>query len=291
VWRLLKARIAVIAERHQLKQFFRDAYEVSAVYGEDILRPGCWEQEKVLGQSASYWPTAYLGAVVRSSASARFNIEESATEVGGQVHAIEKVFLTLGWHLSGWIVGYLECLPGLAVQSFEREDHTPLFDLRCSGETFTRGAIGDVSFTIDNGGSISVPDSGQGDWPYRVRSRKRFELLTPQQLASTLLDGWLMETPNQSLSRKIDTTAVLSPPNSPLAVMEAQLLGREPSWPTRNVPCFLDKLEEDIAFLKTSFQEWRKVQLETAREDHLAALTTATLELEHLRSTTRQSPP
>lgn len=33
VWRLLKTRLAVIVERHQLKQYFRDAYEVSAVYG------------------------------------------------------------------------------------------------------------------------------------------------------------------------------------------------------------------------------------------------------------------
>ena len=276
VWRLLKARIAVIAERHQLKQYFRDAYEVSAVYGEDILRPGCWEQEKVPGQSASYWPSVYLGSVIRSSASASLKIKESVTEIGGLVHGIEQVFLTLGWNPSGWIVGYLECLAGLAVQSFEREQHTALFDLHCSGETFT----------INNGGSIKVPDGDPGDWPYRVRSRNRFELLTPQQLASTLLDGRLIETPNQSLSPKIDTSAVLSPPNSPLALMEAQLLAREGNWRRYNIPCFLDKLEEDIDFLKNSFKEWRSAQLETAREDHLTALTTATLELEDLRRST-----
>lgn len=289
VWRLLKARIAVIAERHQLKQYFRDAYKVSAAYGENILRPDCWEQDlTVPGRSVSYWPSVYLGAVVRSSASAHFNIKESVAKVAGHVHAIEQVFLTLGWHPAGWIVGYLECLPGLAVQSYEREDHHPLFDLHCSGETFTHGAVGDVRFTINNGGSIRVPDGCRGDWPYRLRSRNRFELLTPQQLAATLLDGRLIQTPNQSLSQEIDTTAVLSPPDSPLALVEAQLLGRDPNWPSRNVPCFLDKLEEDIVFLKTSFQEWRRTQLETARTDHHAALTSAMNALENLRRAARQ---
>lgn len=210
---------------------------------------------------------------------------------GGQVHAIEQVFITLGWHPSGWIVGYLECLPGLAVPSFEREDPTPLFDLYCSGETFTHGAIGDVSFTIDNGGSIKVPDGCPGDWPYRLYSRIRFEPLSPQQLALTLLDCRLIRTPDQNLSEDIDTTAVLSPPDSPIALMEAQLLGRESlefTRPDRRIPCFLDKLEEDIVFLKTSFQEWRQTQQELAKKDHLAALTAATVELEDLRYATRQ---
>jgi hypothetical protein len=287
-WRLLKAKIAVLAERHELKQYFRDAYKVSAVFGENILRPDCWEQEIASGLSVSYWPSVYLGAVIRSSASACFNIKGSVTEVGGQVHAIEQVFLTLGWHPSGWIIGYLECLPGLAVQSLELERHTPLFDLHCSGETFTHGAIGNVSFTIDNGGSIKVPDGCQGDWPYRLRSRKRFEPLTPQQIATTLLDCQLIRTPNQTLSEDIDTTAVLSPPDSPLGLMEAQLLGRESTWPNRRIPCFLDKLEEDIVFLQTSFREWRRTQLESARKDHHEALTTAMEDLEDLRHANRQ---
>jgi hypothetical protein len=135
VWRLLKAKIAVIVERHQLKQYFREAYKVSAVYGESILCPPCWEQNKLTyGRSTSYWPRVYLGAVIRSSASARFNINESVTEVGGQVHAIEQVYLTLGWNSSGWIVGYLECLPGLAVQSFEREDHNQGIEAQWNGK-------------------------------------------------------------------------------------------------------------------------------------------------------------
>lgn len=288
-WQLLKARIAVIAERRELKQFFCDVQKVSAIFGENILQSDCWEQDSISScLSTSYWPSVYLGAIIRSSASARINIKGTVTEVGGQVHAIEQVFLTLGWHSSGWIIGYLECLPGLAVQSLERADQRSLFDLHCSGETFTHGVIGDFSFTIENEGSIKVPDGCKGDWPYRLRSRKRFELLTPQRLATTLLDGQLIPTPNQTLSEDIDTTAVLSPPYSPLGLLEAQLLGREAVWPHDHIPCFLDKLEEDIVYLQTSFREWRRTQLELARNDHLEALTTATEELEGLRYSKRR---
>ncbi len=257
VWRLLKAKLAVIAERYRLKQFFQDAYTVSAVYGEDIFKPNTWEQDSI-GVSTSYWPTVYLCTIIRSSASARLTVHNTNVEVGGQVHAVEQVFLTLGWHASGWIVGYLEFLPGLAVQSIDLKNRSPLFDLHVSGETFTKGGIGDIGFMIDDGGSIKVPDGPSGDWPYRLRSRKRFESLTPQLLASTFIGTTLIATPNEVLSEDIDTSAVLSPPDSPLAMLEAQLLGRQPNWPNREIPCFLDALEKDVVSLKTSFQQWRQ---------------------------------
>ena len=288
VWRLLKAKLAVIAERHQLKQFFRDAYAVSAVYDEDIFKPKTWEQDTISRLSASYWPTVYLCTIIRSSASARLTVENTDVEVGGQVHAVEQVFLTLGWYASGWIVGYLEYLPGLAVQSIELEDRSALFDLHVSGETFTRGGIGGIRFTIDDEGAIKVPDGALGDWPYRTRSRKRFESLTPQRLASTFVETTLIPTPNQVLSKDIDTSAVLSPPDSPLAMLEAQLLGRQRNWLNREIPCFLDALEKDIVLLKTSFQEWRQSCRETAKNDHFAALAAATEELEGLRRADRQ---
>lgn len=287
VWRLLKAKLSVIAERHQLKQFFQDAYEVSAVYDENIAMPGSWEQDSI-GPSASYWPSVYLCAVVRSSASARFTAIEAYPEVGGHVHAIEQVFLTLGWHPAGWIVGYLEYLPGLAVQSFELENHKALFDLHVSGETFTDDRIGDCSFKIDNGGSIRVPDGTSGEWPFRLNSRKRFEFLTPQKLASTFVECPLIRTPNQTLGEYIDTSAVLSPPGSPLAKLEAQLLDREGSWSNRKIPYFLDALEQDIVVLKSSFQEWRRNCLEAAKNDHFAALAAANVELNHLRRAIRR---
>lgn len=287
VWRLLKAKLAVIAERHQLKQFFRDAYAVSAVYAENFFKPDTWEQDP-LGLSASYWPTVYLCAVIRSSASARLTVDNADVDVGGQVHAVEQVFLTLGWHASGWIIGYLEFLPGLAVQSIELENRSPLFDLHVSGETFTKGGIDDISFVVDDGGAIKVPDGTSGDWPYRLRSRKRFESLTPQRLASTFIETTLISTPNQALSEDIDTSAVLSPPDSPLAMLEAQLLDRQGHWPNREIPCFLDALENDIVLLKTSFQEWRQSCRETAKNDHFAGLAAATEELEGLRRANRQ---
>uniref|UniRef100_A0A1I7YAQ3 Glyoxalase n=1 Tax=Steinernema glaseri TaxID=37863 RepID=A0A1I7YAQ3_9BILA len=45
--------------------------------------------------------------------------------VNGTVHAIEQVYLTLGWDPDGRVIGYLEFLPGLAVQSYERGDSKP----------------------------------------------------------------------------------------------------------------------------------------------------------------------
>ena len=281
VWRLLKTRLAVIVERHQLKQYFRDAYEVSAVYGEDVFDPKCWKQDPI-GPSTSYWPSVYLGAVIRSSASAHLTIEKIDAEVGGQVHAIEQVFLTLGWQPSGWVVAYLECLPGLAVQPFE--GHPLLFDFHTSGETFTEGSIGSTRFVIDNGGSIKVPDGCRGDWPYRLRSRKRFESLTPHQLAMTLLECRLILTPNETLAQDIETKELLSPPDSPLALLEAQLLSRKGLGPSSRNSCFLDSLEEDIVYLKDSFQAWRRTNQEAAKRDHVAALTAAVMELEDLRS-------
>jgi|GEM_PF-5320636 len=283
VWGLLKARIAVIAERHELKKYFRDVHMVSATFDENILQPGCWEQgSPSFGQSASCWPTVYLCAVVRSSTPARFNVEDTAEEEDGLVHVIEQVSLTLGWHTAGWIIGYLECLPGLAFESLGKADRPTLFNLRCSGETFTRGSIGNIKFEIENEGSIKVP-AGGGDWPYRLRSRRRFESLTPQQLASTLLDGRFINTPDQTLFEDIDTTSVLVPPNTPLALMEAQLLGRKYRWPNRGMPTFLDKLEEEIVYLQTSFRKWRLAQLEMARTDHVEALISAAAEMENLR--------
>lgn len=285
-WRLLRAKLAVIAERHKLKDYFRQAYEVSATYGEDILASAAsWDQDTAKDRSTSCWPTVYLGAVIRSSVSARFSIEGIDREVGGNVHAVEQVFLTLGWNPSGWIVAYLEFLPGLAVQSFEGDDHAPSFDFRCSGESFTQGMIGKVRFTIDKGASIKVPDGNDGNWPYRLRSRKRFERLTPQLLAATFLGCRLIETPNQTLCQDIDTSAVLSPPASPLALIEAALMLRRSGPFESQHPHFLDELEKDVVLLTTSFREWRRTQRALASQDHATALAAAAQELEALRAT------
>ncbi|CRM76392.1 hypothetical protein [Pseudomonas sp. 24 E 13] len=284
VWELLRAELAVIVERHQLKQFFRDAYSVWASYDENILSPGVWEQDRILAPSTSYWPWAYLCAVSRASEPAVLTLKESDTVVSGTVHAIEQVYLTLGWDPGGWVVGYLEYLPGLAIQSYQRGDSKPLYDFHCSGETFTRGRIGDVSFEIADGASIQIPGSGSGDWPFRLRSRIRFERLTLQQLAGALLESSFFPTPDPSLVPGIDTSAVMSPPDSLLAVMEAQLLGRKMSWPKKDGLCFLEELEQNILRLTGSFREWRQVQQKSAEQDYFARLAAANTELERLKA-------
>lgn len=286
VLQLLRAKLAVIAERHQLKQYFREAHSVSATYGENILSPEIWEQDKTGFQSTSYWPWVYLCCVIRSSKPVRCRLSDSETEVRGTVHTVEDVYLTLGWDPAGWVVGYLELLPGLAVQSYEFEDTKPSFNFRCSGETFTEGCVNDVSFVIDDGESITIPDSAK-DWPFRLRSRIRFERLTPQQLAFYFLDCRRIQTAEANIVPDIDTSAVISPPDSTLAMMEAQLLGREATWPHRTIPSFLNELEEKIIHLTTTFREWRKNQQESARRDYLAELESVTKELGDLKKSTR----
>ena len=284
VWELLKAELAIIVERHQLKQFFLDAYSVRASYNENLMSPGSWEQDRMLAPSTSYWPWVYLCAVSRSSEPALLTLKENEKVVNGTVHAIEQVYLTLGWDPGGWVVGYLEFLPGLAVQSYERGDSKPLYDFHCSGDTFTQGRVGNLSFEIANGASIKIPGSGSGDWPYRLRSRVRFERLTLQQLAGALLESNFFPTPDPSLVPGIDTSTVMSRPDSLLAVMEAQLLGRKMSWPNKLGLSFLEELEQNILRLTGSYREWRQVQRNSAKHDYLARLAAATTELERLKA-------
>lgn len=284
MWDLLKAKLAVVVERHKLKQFFSDAHKLCASYGDDLASPEAWTQDKILAPSTSYWPWAYLCAISRSSKPARLILEESGKKVSGTVHAIEQVYLTLGWDPGGWIVGYLEFLPGLAIQSYERGDSKPLYDFHCSGETFTTGRIRGVRFEIEGGAPIQIPSSGTGDWPFRLRSRVRFERLTLQQLGGALLQSSFFPTPDPSLVPGIDTSAVMSPPDSLLAVMEAQLLGRRMAWPQQDTLSFLDELELNIIKLTDSFREWRVAQQTAAKQDYLAELAKAETELEALRA-------
>ncbi|MHC8405688.1 hypothetical protein [Pseudomonas sp. TMB3-21] len=282
VWELLKAKLAVIVERHQLKQYFREAYSVSASFGESLFNSGVWEQDTSCSPSTSYWPSVYLFTISHSSARARCTIVETKSDIEGVVHSVESVFLTLGWNPKGWVVGYLEILPGLAVQSYERGDHTPLYNFRCSGETLTEGRVRGISFSIENGGFIKVSDS-PGNWPYRLRSRVRFESLSPRNLASTLLESQVIYTTDAIVVPEIDTASVLSPPDSPLALLEAQLYRRPPTWPKRSTQYFLDKLEEEIIDMTSSFREWRKSQSDLARRDYFSELEAATLELNSLK--------
>jgi hypothetical protein len=63
--------------------------------------------------------------------------------------------------------------------------------------------------------------------------------------------------------------------------MEAQLLGRKDDWLNKN-PTFLDEFEKEIEVLTGSFKRWRNAQLESAKQDHLAALENATMALDNL---------
>ncbi|CUJ58181.1 Uncharacterised protein [Achromobacter aegrifaciens] len=285
IWRLLKLRLAVIVERLQLKQFFKAADSLSAAYEcETFEKTARWKQNRT-GLATSYWPSAYLCTVIKASEPARCMYADIGEEIEGIVHAVERVSLTLGWSAAGWIIAYLESHPGIAVHAYEGK-REPQFDFRVSGETFTELNVGNVRFKIEGGRKITIPDSGPGDWPFRRDPRIRFDSLTPRQLASTLLETKLLPTPNQTLTPEIDTTALLAPPDSLLAILEAQLLGRECDWPHAKTRCFLDELEKDALYLKTGFEAWQQANLEVAKRDHRLKRDEAMAELARLQGGT-----
>jgi hypothetical protein len=274
VWQLLRLKLVEIIRRHNLKDYFREVHEVRARYKEHLFGDEDWEQDSSHGHSTSGWPFAFLGIIVRSSVPARLEVEGINGEVGGIVQVVEGVRLLLGWE-DGRVFAYLEFHPGIAVQSFEYGDHTPVFefpwfDFHSESDTYTKGCLENLKFQLEDGASFRRPLESK-DWPYRLRSHTRFEVLDPQLLASTFLDCNLVDTSKQVLDKYIDTSAVVSPANSPLALIEAQLLDRKFSYGSQCTP-FLDKLEEDILMLTKSFREWRKKKREKALNDHLSAL-------------------
>ena len=274
VWQLLRMKLAEIVKRHSLKDYFREVHEVRARYKEHLFRDEDWQQDCFSGDSTSGWPFAFLGIIVRSSAPARLEVEGVKGEVNGIVQVVEGVRLLLGWE-DGTVFAYFEFHPGIAVQSFEYGDHAPVFEFpwfnfHSQVETYTKGCLKNLKFQLENGASFRRPLESK-DWPYRLRSHTRFEPLDPQLLASTFLDCKLMDTQEQVLDKYLDTSAVVSPANSSLALIEAQLLNRKSGLGSQG-PSFLDKLEEDIVMLTKSFRAWRNKQLEKARNDHLSAL-------------------
>lgn len=286
VWQLLRLRLVEIIQRHSLKEYFREVHEVRARYKEHLFGDEDWQQDFSSGRSTSGWPFAFLGVIVRSSATARLEVEGAKGEVGGTVQVVEGVRLILGWE-DGAVSAYLEFHPGVALQSFEYGDHAPVsdfhwFDFHSQVDTYTKGSLKNLKFRLENGASFRRPIESN-DWPCRLRSHTRFEALDPQLLANTFLDCELMDTPEQILDQYIDTSAVVSRANSPLALIEAQLLNRKSGHGPQGLS-FLDKLEKDIVMLTKSFRAWRKKQLEKARNDHLSALAETEQKLNSLRA-------
>ena len=75
----------------------------------------------------------------------------------------------------------------------------------------------------------------------------------------------------------------MPPPKSPLAMMEAQLIGRKAEFPNREITYFLEELESKIVLLKESFRAWRNKQQEAAKRDYIAELEKSAEELALLR--------
>lgn len=291
VWLLLRAKLAVIVERYKLKAYFAEAYKLSVSYGPRPYSAEPWQQDNdSIEGSTSYWPQVCLGTVTRSTAIAEAEHHPSGVKGRGLVFAVEEVYLTLGWSHPDRVIAYLECIPGIAAELLAPEHRGPYFDMRCSGEEISERWIGDLKVVIADGGSIKVPDGATGDWPYRLGlgHRHRFDPINPRRLIACLTDCQLIKTPDQTLSEDIDSAATLSPPGSPLALLEAQLLGRKSRFSYREIPCLIDDLEEDISFWKNSFQKWRQSQLERAKNDHAEQLANAVAELQGLREVGQQ---
>lgn len=280
-WRLLRAKLQVLAKKYKLKDYFRETYRLSVIYDFDFMaEKTCWCQSAIESLSTSYWPSTYLATIIRSAVPAHFKIKDSEAEIESPLYAVEKVNLTLGWDTSERIFAFLEFLPGLAANPANEEN--PWFDTGYAGLTRSEGYLGDGIFRVDNGRAIHVPDGHVGNtWPYRLKSKERFELVTPQTLAETFTNCRLLKTSLQPLNPERDTTAVLSPADSPLALMEAELLERKFA-PFAAKTAFLALLEKDVAFFTNSFWEWRSTQSKNAKQDHERILAQTMLELDAL---------
>ncbi|EKM98224.1 MULTISPECIES: hypothetical protein [unclassified Acidocella] len=287
VWQLLRAKLAVLVEspKYRLREFFRSAQELSAVHGYDLTRNITgWQQEEFGDRSTSHWPTVCLTTIIRSSASARLLFEGADREVNGEVIGAEEACLTLGWDLADKIVGYMEFWPCLAVRPLAWHPEAPWVDFGTIDKVPHEGRFEKGRFRLVEGATVEMPPGTDGNtWPYRLRSHARFEPITPALLAETFIDCQVLQTGWHKLNSNLDTSEVMSPASSPLAWMEAELLGRETlSFGTREKG-FLEELESNVERFVSSFREWRDKATRNATQDHQTIMLKMMAELDALR--------
>jgi hypothetical protein len=287
VWQLLRTKLAAVAEnpKYRLRKFFRSAGELSAVYGYDWAREITgWQQEKYGGRSTSYWPSVCLTTIIRSSASAHLLFDGTDREVDGEVIGAEEVYLTLGFDLADRIVGYMEFWPCLAVRPLAWCAEAPWVEFGTIEEVPREGGFRKGRFRLVEGATVEMPPGADGNtWPYRLRSHARFEHVTPALLAETFIDCQVLQTDWHKLNPNLDTSEVMSPASSPLAWMEAELLGRKTLSFSKRETGFVEELESDIERFVSSFREWRDKALENATQDHQRTMLETMTKLDALR--------
>lgn len=287
VWKLLRTKLALLVEnpKYQLREFFRSAQELSAMHGYDWDKEIIgWWQQKSGGRSTSHWPSVCLTTIIRSSASAHLQFDGADGEVDGEVICAEEVYLTLGKDLADRIVGYLEFWPCLAVRPLAWHPEAPWIEFGTIEKVPRERGFEKGRFRLVEGATVEMPPGNDGNtWPYRLRSHARFELITPALLAETFIDCHVLQTGEHKLNSNLDTSEVMSPASSPLAWMEAELLGRETLSFGKRETGFLEKLESDIEHFVSTFREWRDKALGNARQDHQTIMSKTTAKLDALR--------
>lgn len=268
----LMTRLSVLVRKHKLADYFREVQEFSATYdpyrriGDEI-----WARESHSATSVNHWPEVLLTAVVRSSA--RATMEVDGKEVDGELLVVDSVFLTLGWDLQGHIIPWLQFRPALVANPFCDHPKAPWTDYNNSTycqyfEVRSEGSVGVFKYKFKDGEKLAFTiEQNYKRWPDGASpTRARFERLSASLLATTLGEGRAQYVRDQGLSLHLETSDLVSPPASALAMIEAELL-RDP---TQKAPdsSFLNGLEEDIIELTSSFSAWKAASVDCALKEH-----------------------
>lgn len=278
---LLMAKLRELAAKHNLERYFREVTAIRAAPVFENREIAGWESaaDDFEFRETDNWPSILLTSVIHSEAPAF--IFDGDEKMDGVAYYIERVYLMLGWdHRLGIVQPYFEMAASMAAEPKMPSKPTmgTLLNLRLDspwvhwgypsptgGEWLTRT----IRFVVKDGARLVLPPGLEKS---SVRNQanqdpygcERLERLDPAVLVQNFVDRKCLSLNEQALPIAADTTSVLSPPNSKLAIIEATLLGRELHYGKN----FLLELDDKIGRMMQIFWDWRRVAREQAAEDH-----------------------
>lgn len=276
---LLMAKLRELAARHNLDRYFREVAAIRAAPVFENRQISGWASaaDDFEFRETDNWPSILLTSVIHSEAPAF--IFDGDQQMEGMAYYIERVYLMLGWdHRLGIVQPYLEMAASMAAAPKMPSKPTTLLNLRfdapwvhwgypspTGGEWLTRT----IRFVVKDGARLVLPPGLENNSVREQANQdpygcERLERLDPAVLVQNFVDRKCLSLNEQALPIAADTTSVLSPPDSKLAIIEATLLGRELHYGKD----FLVELDDKIGRMMQIFWDWRRAAREQAVEDH-----------------------
>jgi len=286
----LMIKLSLLKTKYRLADYFREVEDFSATYNLDWqnMQYG-WMRDANGYTGIRHWPSVCLTSIVRSTAKATMSIEGVDNEVDGDLLIVDEVYLTLGWDLESRVIAWLQFLPALAANPHRTFPGAPWLEFDYSTfshyfEVHEQGRVGEVRYRLKEGEKLSFEIETDGKkWPDGASpTQSRFERLTAATLSRTFIEGRALATPHQRLCTYVDTTDVIAPPSSTLALIEAVLLGHN-SRRKEPIFSFLDSLEEEIKKYTISFREWKAKSIRRAIQKHVRIRAEMLLDVEKLQ--------